>query len=275
MESTIIEEIDEVKIRTLIDNRIKATRQKDINLALTNFAPDVLSFDVIDPLQYNGSKAIRKRLEEWFSSFQGDVGLEIKDLEISCSTDVAFGHGLSHVHAVKTDGKELDMWWRETVCLRKIKGKWTISHLHSSVPFNVENGKASLNLKPTDALHSIPADAEDRSLSNLIKIYFSAYETKDRKAIEELLSEDFTFESPNDPQIDRATYFTKCWPFNKKVKAYKLQGPFENGNEGLVGYECETITGSKFKNAEYFRIKGNKITEVKVYYGALPSYISE
>jgi ketosteroid isomerase-like protein len=269
MESAIIEEIDEVKIRTLIDNRIKATRQKDIDLALINYAPDVLSFDVIDPLQYTGSKAIRKRLEEWFSSFQGDVGLEINDLEISCSTDVAFGHGLSHVHAIKTDGKKLDMWWRETVCLRKINGKWTITHIHSSVPFNVENGKASLSLKPTDALHSTPNPAENRSLLNLVKKYFSAYEAKDKKALEELLCEDFTFESPNDPQLDKATYFIKCWPFSKKVRAYKLQGPFENGNEGFVGYECETITGSKFKNAEYFSIEENKIKKIKVYYGAL------
>jgi ketosteroid isomerase-like protein len=40
------------------------------------------------------------------------------------------------------------MWWRVTVCYRKIDGRWKIAHEHNSVPFNVNNGKASLDLKP-------------------------------------------------------------------------------------------------------------------------------
>jgi hypothetical protein len=27
-------------------------------------------------------------------------------------------------------------------------GKWTVTHEHDSVPFNVESGKASLDLRP-------------------------------------------------------------------------------------------------------------------------------
>jgi len=40
------------------------------------------------------------------------------------------------------------MWWRETACYRKVEGEWLITHQHSSVPFDVESGKASLDLKP-------------------------------------------------------------------------------------------------------------------------------
>ena len=39
------------------------------------------------------------------------------------------------------------MWWRATVCCRKLDGKWMISHVHSSVPFDTEIDKASLGLK--------------------------------------------------------------------------------------------------------------------------------
>jgi ketosteroid isomerase-like protein len=35
-----------------------------------------------------------------------------------------------------------------TVCLRKIGGKWTVTHEHNSVPFDPETGKPSLDLKP-------------------------------------------------------------------------------------------------------------------------------
>jgi uncharacterized protein (TIGR02246 family) len=140
--------IDEAEIRALIDTRVKAVRTKDVNMALSNIAPDILSFDVVNPLQYIGSDASRKRTEEWFSSFQGPIGYEIRDLSITTGDDVAFCHSLNQVSATKTDGKKFEMWWRATVGYRKIDGTWMATHEHSSVPFDVESGKASLDLKP-------------------------------------------------------------------------------------------------------------------------------
>jgi ketosteroid isomerase-like protein len=40
------------------------------------------------------------------------------------------------------------MWWRTTVCFRKIDEKWMVTHEHNSVPFDVGSGKASLDFKP-------------------------------------------------------------------------------------------------------------------------------
>jgi SnoaL-like domain len=42
----------------------------------------------------------------------------------------------------------VSMWQRSTVCLRKIDGEWTVTHQHSSVPFDGQSGRASLDLKP-------------------------------------------------------------------------------------------------------------------------------
>jgi ketosteroid isomerase-like protein len=50
------------------------------------------------------------------------------------------------------------------------------------------------------------------SNSDLIRKYFSAYENKDRKAVESLLTDDFVFTSPYDYRVDRETYFERCWP---------------------------------------------------------------
>lgn len=140
--------IDEVQIRRQIEDQIKAVRVKDIEGAMADYAPDVLSFDVVNPLQYIGSDAIRKRLEEWFSSFAGAIGFEMRDLSITVGDTVAFCHRLNHVSATKTDGGKLDMWWRETACYRKREGTWKITHQHSSVPFDVASGQASLDLQP-------------------------------------------------------------------------------------------------------------------------------
>ena len=146
--STTHNTANETQIRDLIDERTKAVCTKDSVGATSGIAPDVLTFDVVNPLQHIGSDASEKRAEEWFASFQGPIGYEIRDLDITAGDDVAFSHGISHVSATKTDGGKLDMWWRTTLCFRKIDGKWMVTHEHNSVPFDPENGKASLDLKP-------------------------------------------------------------------------------------------------------------------------------
>jgi uncharacterized protein (TIGR02246 family) len=140
--------IAEAEIHALFEDRVTAVRMKDVDKLMSGYAPDVLSFDVVDPLQYAGLDGIRARMEQWFSSFEGPISLENQNLTIAAGEDVAFCHSLSHVNATRIDRGHLEMWWRETVCYRRIDGKWMITHQHSSVPFNVESGKASLDLKP-------------------------------------------------------------------------------------------------------------------------------
>jgi ketosteroid isomerase-like protein len=62
---------------------------------------------------------------------------------------VAFCHSLNRISGARTDGTETDVWVRATVCVRKIGGKWTITHEHVSVPFEMRPPfKALLDLKP-------------------------------------------------------------------------------------------------------------------------------
>lgn len=139
---------DEAEIRTLIEARVKAVYAKDVNKLMESITPDILVFDVVNPLHYRGRDAERKRSQEWFSSFQGPVGYEIRDLFIAVGDDVAFSHCLNRYSGTTTDGGELGMWVRATTCYRKMGGSWMITHEHQSVPFDMESGKASLDLEP-------------------------------------------------------------------------------------------------------------------------------
>jgi len=139
---------DETDIRQLMDDSANAVRTKDVDALMFNFAPDVLSFDVVNPLQYVGLEEARKRAEAWFASFEGPIGYRVRDLSITAGDDVAFCHSLNQVSATKTDGGKLQMWWRATVCFHRIDGKWMVTHQHSSVPFNPESGWASIDLEP-------------------------------------------------------------------------------------------------------------------------------
>ena len=139
---------DEASIRALIDDQAEAIRAKDVNGSVSSYAPNVLLFDVVDPLQRVGSEAAKERLAEWFSSFQGPIGYELRDLSVTASEDAAFSHSLRRVSATTSDGQKLDMWWRATVCYRKLDGEWMITHEHASVPFDAETRRASLSLEP-------------------------------------------------------------------------------------------------------------------------------
>jgi ketosteroid isomerase-like protein len=138
----------EGEIRAIIDARLEAVRAKDVRAAMSYHQPDAVLFDVIEPLRYMGASAGKKRAEEWFSSFEGPLGYEIRELNVTAGDSVAFSYGLNHVKGTKMDGGELDMWWRATVCYQKIDGKWAITPEHGSVPFDATSGKASLHLKP-------------------------------------------------------------------------------------------------------------------------------
>ena len=109
-----------------------------------------------------------------------------------------------------------------------------------------------------------------KTVSDLVREYFSTYESGDRAALEAILSDDFSFHSPHDARLDRATYFRKCWPNRKNIHLFRIENIFEAGNEAFVRYECEPKIGARFRNSEFFRVDGGKITEVEVYYGSLP-----
>ena len=126
----------------------EATRAKNIDALMAYYATDVLSFDVVGPLRHSGINALRKRAAEWFSSFQGPIGYEIRDLSIAAADTAAFCHSLNHVTGITTNEQKLDMWWRATIGLTKVEGKWMITHVHSSVRFDAASGQASLGLEP-------------------------------------------------------------------------------------------------------------------------------
>jgi uncharacterized protein (TIGR02246 family) len=139
---------DEAQIRALIDDQARAIRAKDIRGSVSRYAPDVLLFDVVTPLHSVGSDTVGKRLSEWFATFQGPIGFELRDLSITTGEDVAFSHCLKRVSATATGGDKLDMWGRATVCYRKLDGQGLITHEHAWVPFDAQSGQASLALEP-------------------------------------------------------------------------------------------------------------------------------
>jgi ketosteroid isomerase-like protein len=96
---------------------------------------------------------------------------------------------------------------------------------------------------------------------------YGAYESGDRRVIEELLTDNFTFYSPADVGIDRATYFERCWPNSELIKAFEYKRLVEAGDEVVVTYEATRTDGSRFRNTEVLTFEGDRIRQVEVYFG--------
>ena len=140
---------EEAKIQQLIDGFQRAIRAKDLGGVLSVYAPDIVSFDLVPPMQHVGIAAYRRPWEATFASFEGPIGYEVSDLHITATDEVAFSHSLNRMRGTTKDGQRISVWVRWTACFRKLDGRWLVTHEQVSVPIDMESGKALLDLEPT------------------------------------------------------------------------------------------------------------------------------
>jgi ketosteroid isomerase-like protein len=108
----------------------------------------------------------------------------------------------------------------------------------------------------------------DRNKAEIIRGLFAAYRSNDRKAVEDSFTGDFRFASPYDDNIDKATYFARCWRNSEWIERQDLERIFVEGNEAFVTYRCVANDGKDFRNTEFFTFDGDRIKRIDVYFGA-------
>jgi ketosteroid isomerase-like protein len=110
-------------------------------------------------------------------------------------------------------------------------------------------------------------DVRTTNRLDLARASYKAYESGDRRVLEELLADDFTFSSPDDVAIDRAAYFARCWPNSREIETFEFTRLLESGDEVIVTYESTKTNGRRFRNTEILTFEGDKIRKAEVYYG--------
>lgn len=109
-------------------------------------------------------------------------------------------------------------------------------------------------------------------ISQLVRRCFDAYSRQDRAALEAVIGDPFSFTSPYDDHIDRKTYFERCWGNAARIKGHRVEKLFVEGDEAFALYEVELVSGEKFRNTEFFRVKDGKLLAVEVYFGDVPGH---
>ena len=136
------------ELRDLVDERVRAVRGRDSATLAARPAEDVITFDVLPPLNSRGSHATVEHLQAWFDGYDGPIDYSAHDVQVSAQGDLGFCSFLYHVGGTLRTGGKVNMWVRATLCCRRIDGRWRIVHDHESVPFDPATGQALTSLEP-------------------------------------------------------------------------------------------------------------------------------
>lgn len=125
-------DINEKEIQSVIECRVKAIQQKNVEGILQNHTNDILMFDVPVPLQSKGLKEYKETWELFFQYSNGGKGsFQLEDFQIHASDTVAFCTALIKLSNGTTPQCRL------TIGLKKINNQWMIVHEHHSAPHRI------------------------------------------------------------------------------------------------------------------------------------------
>jgi ketosteroid isomerase-like protein len=136
------------EIRALYASQFDAIRAGDLDRLMSFYSADIVYYDVVPPLRFVGSAALRRRFTEWFAGFQGPIGMDVRDLNVTTADDLAVAHWLSRASGTLTSGRTVGSWVRATSCCQRSHDQWLITHEHISLPVDVTTGRPAADLVP-------------------------------------------------------------------------------------------------------------------------------
>jgi uncharacterized protein (TIGR02246 family) len=126
---------DEQQVRDLIERWATAVHAGDLATVLADHDADIVMFDVPPPQQgVRGIDAYRETWPGFFGWQASGAVFEIESLAVTAGADVAFAFALLRCGTAAELEREPEQRLRLTVGLRKLDGRWTVTHEHHSFP---------------------------------------------------------------------------------------------------------------------------------------------
>lgn len=124
---------DEQQIRKLIERWATAVHDGDMPNVLAAHAPDIVMFDVPPPEQgVRGLDAYRNTWPGFFDWQASGAVFEIESLEVTAGADVGFAFALLRCGTPADLERAPEHRLRLTIGLRKLDGRWVVTHEHHS-----------------------------------------------------------------------------------------------------------------------------------------------
>ncbi|PZF83171.1 YybH family protein [Jiangella anatolica] len=140
--------MDTIEITELLDERSAAIHAKDLDRLMSFYTDDIVYFDLVPPLHYVGADALRDRFTDWFTRWDGPIGQQPAEVHVESGGDVAVVRMLIRASGTLVTGRQVDYWVRATDGLRRTAGRWQIAHEHVSLPVELPQGTAAMDLRP-------------------------------------------------------------------------------------------------------------------------------
>lgn len=137
---------DRSQIEALFEQINRGYAEHNADTIVSAYTRDAVIYDLAPPLFHRGLDA--KSLSEWLATWEGPMGMDMQDFDITIDENLAVATALSKMWGVQ-NGEQKTFWLRTTWALRKIHGQWLIYHDHASVPFYMDGSlRAATDLTP-------------------------------------------------------------------------------------------------------------------------------
>jgi uncharacterized protein (TIGR02246 family) len=124
---------DEQQIRDLIERWAAAAHDGDLAAVLADHAPGIVMFDVPPPQAgVRGLDAYRATWPGFFAWQASGAVFEIESLDVTAGAEVAFAFALLRCGTPADFDRDPEYRLRLTIGLRKLDGRWTVTHEHHS-----------------------------------------------------------------------------------------------------------------------------------------------
>ena len=141
--------MDRDEITSLCLRLGRAHAEKDADTIVACYAPGAVIHGLAPPLSERGLS--RDDTAAWLDTWEGPIIIDATDVELELAEGLAWTTALNRMRGTKVDGEKVDLWFRTTMCFRRIEGEWRILHDHSSVPFYMDGSfRAATDLSPDD-----------------------------------------------------------------------------------------------------------------------------
>jgi ketosteroid isomerase-like protein len=138
------------QIRDVILARADRLSAGDVAGMQEHNAPSVVAYTLAPPLVSDPDGRDPKGTEAWLRGFEAPPRQAVTSLDITADGDVAFATSLDSMTATPKGATEpFTLWFRVTLGLRRIDGRWLVTHEHQSVPFHMDGSlRAAVDLQP-------------------------------------------------------------------------------------------------------------------------------
>jgi uncharacterized protein (TIGR02246 family) len=126
---------DEAVIAAFIRRWAAAVHDGDLPTVVADHAADIVMFDVPPPDDgVRGIDAYRETWPPFFDWQHTGASFEIVELTVTAGADVAFAHALLKCGMPDDLRDHPERRLRLTIGLRKVDGRWVVTHEHHSFP---------------------------------------------------------------------------------------------------------------------------------------------